>query len=471
MDYSRKGFARISPFISFQICDNETASVYSIRSAAEVPLLGPLLFSLHKIHMIKTVTLAEPNCITLYPFCTCPYYSVIHSQVPIMPPSRKPNASKTTVPKPKWITPPTMRLNAPRNQPQTNYCSPNQAVSKPMPKERLQMPTPSQPIASTRQGPTYDQLVNEINILMAANHELHREQGLSFLKIFTQDDKIKVMEETINALMAKDRPAPRTESYLHGSSRPQPAQQGPTPQTSPDAFFKDDFNFGTAEPSAEILVLQPGPPKTDMYNGLLYPYVSPFPPSLGIGNQRIKSSAPIDLTADDDIFQHNSLNRPQQPSTLPAVNATVATPSKPALLPVTDGKLVDDASVPSLSLKAAAKPAQPVDTTMADAPAQPSTPTTTTTTQHQPSGERQVPQGTESFDASIDELFNDPADLSPDLMDYVNSNMPGAAPSQESTTTLQQPSQQERQATPAPESPEARMHDGFFDFLNEEMFG
>ncbi len=301
-----------------------------------------------------------------------------------------------------------MKLNAPRNQPQTSYCNPYQQVSKPMPKERLQMPTPSQPTTPTRQGPTYDQLVNEVNILRAANVELQRRMGLNRLTIVNQNPRICAMDWTTRGLTANDQSAPRTKVQFHGSHGPLPAQQQPTPKTSPDsqvAFFNEDYDFSVANHGAKTLVVPLAPPMTS--NGQFHPYAAAL---FGVGTHPNKLSGPSDLTANDDILQDYSMNMSQQPSTLPTANAPVATPSKPALLPVTDGKLVADASVPPLSLKAAVKPAQPVVTTMA------------------------------------------------------------AAPAQESTTTPQQPAQQERQATPATDSLETQMTDGIFDFLNGDMF-
>lgn len=358
-----------------------------------------------------------------------------------------------------------MKLNAPRNQPQTNYCNPYQQVSKPMPKERLQMPTSSQPTAPTRQGPTYDQLANEVNILRAANVELQRRMGLNRLTIINQNAKICAMDRTIKGLMANNRPAPRTKVQLRGSHGPQPAQQQPTPKTSPDsqvAFFNEEYDFSAAYHDANTLVAPLAPPMIG--NGQFHPYAhNPFAASFTVGTHHNKLSGPSDLAAGDGIFLDYSLDMPSQAYTLPTANAPVAAPSKPALLPVTDGKLVDDASVPPLSLKAAAKPAQRVATTLAAAPAQVSTATTTT---HQPLGAWQVSQGTQS----IDELYNETVDFSPDIMGDLNGNTVADAPSQESTTTLQQPAQQERQATPAADSLETQMADGIFDFLNEEMF-
>lgn len=277
-----------------------------------------------------------------------------------------------------------------------------------MPKERLQMPTPSQPTTPTRQGPTYDQFVNEVNILRAANVELQRRMGLNRLTIVNQNARICAMDRTIRGLTANDQSAPRTEVQFHGSHGPLPAQQQPTPKTSPDsqvAFFNEDYDFSVANHGAKTLVVPLAPPMTS--NGQFHPYAAAL---FGVGTHPNKLSGPSDLTANDDTLQDYSMNMSQQPSTLPTANAPVATPSKPALLPVTDGKLVADASVPPLSLKAAVKPAQPVVTTMA------------------------------------------------------------AAPAQESTTTPQQPAQQERQATPATDSLETQMTDGIFDFLNEDMF-
>jgi len=277
-----------------------------------------------------------------------------------------------------------------------------------MPKERLQMPTPSQPTTPTRQGPTYDQLVNEVNILRAANVELQRRMGLNRLTIVNQNPRICAMDWTTRGLTANDQSAPRTKVQFHGSHGPLPAQQQPTPKTSPDsqvAFFNEDYDFSVANHGAKTLVVPLAPPMTS--NGQFHPYAAAL---FGVGTHPNKLSGPSDLTANDDTLQDYSMNMSQQPSTLPTANAPVATPSKPALLPVTDGKLVADASVPPLSLKAAVKPAQPVVTTMA------------------------------------------------------------AAPAQESTTTPQQPAQQERQATPATDSLETQMTDGIFDFLNEDMF-
>ena len=270
------------------------------------------------------------------------------------------------------------------------------------------MPTPSQPTTPTRQGPTYDQLVNEVNILRAANVELQRRMGLNRLTIVNQNPRICAMDWTTRGLTANDQSAPRTKVQFHGSHGPLPAQQQPTPKTSPDsqvAFFNEDYDFSVANHGAKTLVVPLAPPMTS--NGQFHPYAAAL---FGVGTHPNKLSGPSDLTANDDILQDYSMNMSQQPSTLPTANAPVATPSKPALLPVTDGKLVADASVPPLSLKAAVKPAQPVVTTMA------------------------------------------------------------AAPAQESTTTPQQPAQQERQATPATDSLETQMTDGIFDFLNGDMF-
>lgn len=265
-----------------------------------------------------------------------------------MPPTRTARALKAS--KPAWYSKPTMKLNAPRNLPQINYCNPNQQVSKPRPKERLQLPPPSRPIAPTHQGPAHDQLASEVKRLRARTTELERERETKSQMIDRQKATIYVMDRTIAGLKANNLPAPRTPVQLHRSHPPQAVQQQPTPTTSPDnqlPLFNMDYDFGAYQDP-----ISPIAPITS--NGQFIPYAHhPSASSFGVSTYHNDFAGPLDPTAANNIFHDYSMAQAPQPYPLPTASAPIAYRPKPTPLP----------------LKAANKPAPPIITAMATAPA------------------------------------------------------------------------------------------------------
>lgn len=305
-----------------------------------------------------------------------------------------------------------MKLNAPRNQPQISYCNPDQQVCKPKPKERLQMPTPSAPIAPTHEGPTYDQLFNEVSTLRAVIVDLHHRLEANCQTMTDQDATISAMDRSMNGLKANTRPLPRTTVQFHGSQGPQLVQQQLTPEVSPDtplALFNEEYDFSAGGYDTNTLAAPAAPPMTG--NGQPYPYAQPSAASFEVGCHYNNLSGPSNLTANGDTFGDYSVAMPPQPYalpaadapqdhlpamppppyTLPTANAPAATPSKPGLLPVTNGKLVADASARPLPPKVANKPAEPVAATMAAALA--------------PQHERQAPPAAEPLETQMIDGF------------------------------------------------------------------